>query len=178
MAETGKKRYPEYQRVYDVLRSRIASGEYATKSLLPPEPELEEMFQVSRTTVRKAVELGLPEGTPLVCINRIQTANGSPITIAKNYIAASLVPDLEHTKEKIVSWYAYLGERYGLTITGAKDMISACNASFEESELLQIAPGSALLTIHRICSGEAGPIEVDQVKIVASRYELEVFMQG
>ena len=65
----------------------------------------------------------------LVCINRIQTANGSPITIAKNYIAASLVPDLTHTKEKIISWYAYLSERYGIVITGAKDMISACTAS-------------------------------------------------
>ena len=241
MAEAGKKRYPEYKRVYDALRSKIASGEYATKSLLPPEPELEAMFQVSRTTVRKAVELliqeglvvakqgfgtqvinrktvqnlnrltsisqtlenmgytvgtksiyvqtvpaqgelaeelGLPEETPLVCINRIQTANGSPITFTKNYIAASLVPDLTHTKEKIISWYAYLSERYGIVITGAKDMISACTASFEESELLQIAPGSALLTIHRICSGESGPVEIDQVKIVASRYELEVYMQG
>lgn len=240
MADTVKKRYPEYKRVYDALLERITAGEYPTGSLLPAEPELESMFQVSRTTVRKAVELltrqglvvakqgfgtqvinrktvqnlnkltsisqtlknmgyetgtksiyvetthaqgdiaselGIECGTPLFCINRIQTATGAPIAIAKNYIPCSLTPGLENTKVKILSWYAYLRENYGISLISARDIIGACNASFEESELLQIAPGSALITIRRVCYGESGPVEVDMVKIVAGRYELEVFMQ-
>lgn len=240
MADTATKRYPAYKRVYDSLLEKIKKGEYPTGSLLPAEPELEEMFQVSRTTVRKAVELltqqglvvakqgfgtqvinrktmqnlnkltsisqtlknmgyeigtksiyvetipaqeeiaeelGIPYGTPVFCINRIQMANGSPIAIAKNYIPCSFVPGLENTKVKILSWYSYLQEHYGISLISARDIISACNASFEESELLQIAPGSALITIRRVCSSETGPVEVDMVKIVASRYELEVHMQ-
>ncbi len=241
MADTVKKRYPEYKRVYDALMEEISGGKYPAGSLLPPEPELGEMFHVSRTTVRKAVELlskqglvvarqgfgtqvinqkpmqnlnkltsvsqtlanmgyeigtksiyveqiraegdiaealALPVGTPLFCVNRIQTAGASPIAIAKNYIPCSLTPGLEKNRVKILSWYSYLKEHYGVSFTGARDVISACNAGFEESELLQIAPGSALITIRRVCSNESGPVELDMVKIVADRYELEVYMQG
>lgn len=241
MKPTASKRYPEYKRVYDALLEKITGGTYPAGSLLPPEPELEQMFRVSRTTVRKAVELlskqglvivrqgygtqvvnskpvqnlnkftsisqtltnmgyeigtksiyieplcageglaeslAVPVGTPLFCINRIQTAGASPIAIAKNYIPCEFTPGLEKTKTKILSWYAYLNEHYGVHLTAARDVISACNATFEESELLQIAPGSALITIRRVCSNESGPVEVDVVKIVASRYEFEVFMQG
>ena len=52
-----KARYPAYKQVYDALLEKIEKKEYPTGSLLPAEPELEKMFQVSRTTVRKAVEL-------------------------------------------------------------------------------------------------------------------------
>ena len=48
---------PAYIRVYNTLRSRILEGDYAIGDLLPAEPELEKQFLVSRTTVRRAVEL-------------------------------------------------------------------------------------------------------------------------
>ena len=53
---------PAYVRVYNTLRGRILDGDYALGELLPPEPELEKQFLVSRTTVRKAVELLSREG--------------------------------------------------------------------------------------------------------------------
>lgn len=53
---------PAYIRVYNSLRSRILEGDYAIGDLLPPEPELEKQFMVSRTTVRKAVEMLSREG--------------------------------------------------------------------------------------------------------------------
>lgn len=241
MEPTARKRYPEYKRLYDTLMEEISTGKYPTGSLLPPEPQLGELFHVSRTTVRKAVDLlskqglvvtkqgfgtqvisskpmqnlnkltsvsetlttmgyeigtksiyieptyaseeiaralALSVGTPLFCINRIQTASSAPIAIAKNYIPRALTPGLEKSKVKILSWYAYLSEHYDISFTGAHDIISACSAGFEESELLQIDPGSALITIRRVCSNESGPVELDIVKLVASRYELEVYMQG
>ena len=50
-------RYPAYSMVYDTLKQEIIDGDIAIGELLPPEPELERRFQVSRTTVWKAVEL-------------------------------------------------------------------------------------------------------------------------
>lgn len=48
---------PEYRRVYSELKREIKSGTYAPGMFLPTEAELEEIFGVSRTTVRKAISL-------------------------------------------------------------------------------------------------------------------------
>ena len=55
-------RLPQYLRVYEVLRRRIEDHEYPVGSFLPPEPELGKLHAVSRTTVRKAVEMLIDDG--------------------------------------------------------------------------------------------------------------------
>ena len=44
-----------YLNVYNTLKQEISEGLLKVGSLLPTEQELEERFDVSRTTVRKAV---------------------------------------------------------------------------------------------------------------------------
>jgi len=51
-----------YQQVFSSLRAQITSGVYSPGDFLPPEPELEKQFKVSRTTVRRAVEMLRVEG--------------------------------------------------------------------------------------------------------------------
>ncbi|MBO5295470.1 MAG: GntR family transcriptional regulator [Clostridia bacterium] len=51
-----------YMLVYNSLKDRILSGAYPIGSLLPPEPALETMYKVSRTTVRKATDMLVQEG--------------------------------------------------------------------------------------------------------------------
>ena len=55
--ESIMKNEPMYMNVYRILVKRIEGGIYNTDDLLPPEPVLQEEFQVSRTTIRKAMEL-------------------------------------------------------------------------------------------------------------------------
>lgn len=51
------KKTASYQIVYQELKSKIKDGFYPVGTLLPTESELESMFQVSRTTIRKAVNM-------------------------------------------------------------------------------------------------------------------------
>lgn len=51
------KREASYQNIYNAIKQRISSGEYKVGELLPNEAKLCEMFHVSRTTIRRAVEL-------------------------------------------------------------------------------------------------------------------------
>ena len=51
------KNEPMYMNIYRILTKRIDAGIYGTDELLPPEPELESEFQVSRTTIRKTMEI-------------------------------------------------------------------------------------------------------------------------
>jgi GntR family transcriptional regulator len=53
---------PLYLQVYASLRAQIEKGDVKVGEYLPPEPELQKRFKVSRTTVRKAVDLLSKEG--------------------------------------------------------------------------------------------------------------------
>lgn len=46
---------PRYRHIFDILRARIANGEYPPGHKLPTEAELMELFNVSRTTVSRAM---------------------------------------------------------------------------------------------------------------------------
>ena len=44
-----------YQRTYEKILEDLRNDVYPVNSLLPPEPKLEEIYHVSRTTVRRAI---------------------------------------------------------------------------------------------------------------------------
>ncbi|MEC6746942.1 GntR family transcriptional regulator [Marinilactibacillus sp. XAAS-LB27] len=51
-----------YIEIAETLRKKILSGEYPVSSLIPSEVELERTFDVSKITIRKAVELLVADG--------------------------------------------------------------------------------------------------------------------
>lgn len=57
---------PRYLLVYNALKTRIENLEYPPGALLPPEPELEKFYKVSRTTIRKSVEMLQDQGFVLI----------------------------------------------------------------------------------------------------------------
>lgn len=229
---------PIYKMVYLDIKNKIEDGTYAIGVLLPSEPKLEKEYVVSRTTVRKAIDLLTKEnliavkqgygtevinnkssqslnritsvsqtlkskgfnvgvssqfiqviqadanlasdlsvavGDKIIEINRIQTADNIPVTISKNYIPLSLVSGLERLQTPIVSLYQYISDKYDIQFTEIKDKISACSATFEEANAMQINPNDALITIKRVCYCNKKPVEVDDVKIIASQYEYESY---
>ena len=122
-------------------------------------------------TYELADELQLEVGEPVILISRIQTSDGAPITIAKNYIAEKYVPGLIDEKENIVSLYRYINEKYSIGITKVEDSLSACSATFDEAVALGVEPKTALIVVRRVCYTSGRPFEVDFVKIIASKYE-------
>jgi len=57
-----KGKLPLYQQVYEILRTAILTGEWKVREPIPPEPVLMKELQVSRTTLRQAVDLLCREG--------------------------------------------------------------------------------------------------------------------
>ena len=230
-----------YTRVYESIKNDIVNEKYKLGDMLPTVPELEKIFGVSRTTIRKSEEilaaegyihiqqghgttviqkrisqrlnsltsisqtlenrgyevgtkntfitiepstnkvagiLNIEPGSPVVVINRVQTADDAPVAITKNYILHSKTPGIENTNSKIVSLYKYLNNNYGIVYTSAVDTISACSASYEDAVILDTVPGEPLLTIHRVCYINDVPTEYDSVKVLADKYEFEVYLKG
>jgi GntR family transcriptional regulator len=235
------KRIPAYVKVYSKLKGLILDDTYAIGSLIPTEPELCEMFEVSRTTIRKAVELleqggyvrvqqgrgtevldykltqrlnivssfsetleakgyevrsksmhidmvvppknvlddlGLHADTKVVCIQRIQLANGKPVALMTNYVVPDIAPGIVSESGSFVSLYHHLETKYGVLISSARDNIKAKVADFLESELLQIPIGSPLLVDRRITCSLGRPIEVVIMIVDAAKYEFSVNLLG
>jgi GntR family transcriptional regulator len=57
---------PAYMNVYALLKKKINNNVYEVGEFLPPEKELEIEYDVSRTTIRRAIELLAREGFVLV----------------------------------------------------------------------------------------------------------------
>ena len=53
---------PPYKQIAEIIRQRIASGEYAKGTRIPTESEMVETWEVARTTARRAIALLRDEG--------------------------------------------------------------------------------------------------------------------
>lgn len=53
---------PPYKQIAEIIRQRIASGEYRKGTRIPTESEMVETWEVARTTARRAIALLRDEG--------------------------------------------------------------------------------------------------------------------
>jgi GntR family transcriptional regulator len=97
-----KKRIPAYMKVYTQIKGMILDDTYPIGSLMPTEPDLCQQFQVSRTTIRKAMELLEQAG-----FIRIQQGRGTEVldyrTTQKLNIVSSFTETLESKGYKVSS---------------------------------------------------------------------------
>ena len=122
----------------------------------------------------ESTDLGIPDYTELVRMERLAYANDRPIAIMENHLKADLVPGIESRRSEIGSLYAFLEREYGITIDGATDYIRASVAGPEEAEKLNVVLGSPLLIVKRIGYFKAEPTELALLRIVADHYEYAV----
>lgn len=136
------KRVPRYWRVYEVIRRRIEDHEYAVGSFLPPEAELCALLAVSRTTVRKAVELLVDDGFLMV-----RRGRGTEI------LDFRAIQKLQW----ITSFSETLRER-GRAVAYRELKLQRVNAPAPVAEDLRMAVGSPLVLVHRLILADGKPI--------------------
>ena len=135
---------PAYIRVYNAIRSKILDGEYAIGDLLPPEPELEKLFLVSRTTVRKAVEMLSHEGL-------VAAKQGRGTTVL-DYHTTQNINQVSSTSETL--------KQKGCKTYYKNMYISTVPASARLAGELQVKPGSPLILIQRLLIADDKPIAI------------------
>lgn len=90
---------PRYHQVYVTLRSWVRDGTYKPGDQIPTEPKLCEMFDVSRITVRKAIDHLAREGWLVR-----QQGKGTFVQLSAARSAASL--DIEEVRSQVASFAA------------------------------------------------------------------------
>ncbi len=118
-----------------------------------------------------AAALELPEGSLVICLERIRFADGEPIALMHNFLPAALVR-LNDEALETHGLYEIL-RASGIALTSATQRMSAKNALAAEARLLDEPRGAALLTMERtVLDDRDQPVEFGQHVYRASRYSL------
>lgn len=99
-----------------------------------------------------ARQLGLRTGDAMVQVRRLLHASGRPIVLDEIWLPGSLFKGL--TAERLNQYqgpmYGLFEAEFGVRMIRAKEKIRALAADALSAELLQVAPGSPLLSVERL----------------------------
>ncbi|HVO20212.1 MAG TPA: GntR family transcriptional regulator [Anaeromyxobacter sp.] len=136
------RRVPQYWRVYEDIRRRIEGLDYAVGSFVPTESELCALLGVSRTTVRKAVELLVDDG-----FLAVRRGRGTEVL---DFRAVQKL-------QRITSFSETLRER-GCAVTYRELKVRRVPASPSVADDLQLPAGAPVILVHRLVVADGKPI--------------------
>ncbi len=135
-------RLPAYAQVYHALKKEIIDGDMGVGEFLPPEPDLEKRFAVSRTTIRKAVELLTREG----------------FVSPKQGIGTEI---LDYRTKQNLNHVTSISEtltKKGYTVSAKNLSIALVPAPGKVAKALEIAEGALVACIRRVQVADGKPI--------------------
>lgn len=137
-------RQPVYQLVYKNVKQGITDGRYAIGDKLPSEAEMQAIYNVSRTTVRKAVEMLAAEGF-------VYIKQGKGTIVIDNTIKQSY--------NKMNSFTETL-RAMGYAVSLKNLSISRTRADASVAKMLEVDPGTELACIQRIPLADGHPAAI------------------
>ncbi|MDQ1013674.1 GntR family transcriptional regulator [Streptomyces afghaniensis] len=104
--------------------------------------------------------LGLKPRQKVIRLLRVRTVDGQPAAIQDSWIPYALAPALADEELLGGSLYRTLADRFGIRLAWAEQEVSAAAADPEQATLLQVPPGTPLITITRLTHSDGtGPAE-------------------
>ena len=141
---------PLYHQLYEILRDDVLSGKWQPGDMIPPESELIERYQVSRTTVRQVLDMLVSDGL-------IHRQQGRGTIVAH--------PTVEQALVRIVSFTEDMGQR-GFR-PGTKVLSSGLvPAPPEIAEKLEVEPGEELAHLERLRLASDEPMSIEVCYLV------------
>ena len=129
---------PIYLQIEQLLTEKITNGELAPGDVLPSEPEMTELYGVSRMTIRKAVDYLVRQGV----VER-QRGRGTFVSQSKMDFKMSLPLDKHLTSSEVA-------EFLNAPIRNKLLHLSQEEASSKVAELLNISPGTKVWYMTRL----------------------------
>ncbi len=141
---------PLYHQLHEILRDRIVNGGWQPGDMIPPESELIERYQVSRTTVRQVLDMLVNEGL-------IYRQQGRGTFVAH--------PTVEQALLRIISFTDDMRQR---GLTPGTEVLSAdlIPAPRDIAEKLEIEPGEELAYLKRLRLANGEPMSVEESHLV------------
>ena len=120
-------------------------------------------------------KLQLPEGAPLVFLERLRFANGEPIVWVETYLPYERFPKLLRVDFECHSLYRELKQTYLTPVERVVREIEATNASYHEAELLNIKPNAAICFVTTVSYDFSNkPVEYSRAHYRGDRNQFRV----
>lgn len=124
-----------------------------------------------------AGELELPEGEPVVLLERLRIVDGRPWSLVTTYLPDARFPGMTGEDFETESLYALMEGRYGVPIAHGRRTIEAIAADEETAAALGVRAGDPLLRLTSTAYDEEGtPVEhfVARHRADATSFEVRV----
>lgn len=132
---------------------------------------------VEPSPVQVAAELGIPEGSPVLTIERLRFVRDEPWVLATTYLDARLEEELRGADLENGSLYEVLENRLAVKLVSGRRTIEAVAANRDMARALDISTGSPVLMLRSTSVGEDGqPVEhfIAYHRGDRSRFEVEL----
>ena len=148
-----------------------------TAGSLPSSKILKKEFTLASGKISQA--LSIPDGSPVLFINRLRFIDDVPFLISRTYLAITRISkEFQEEDFENQSLYALLEEKYGYEISYSQRFLEATHASQGEAKLLTINPGDSIVLTRSItCFQDGTPFEYDigLHRGDRARFEINVF---
>lgn len=143
---------PRYIQIHNQIKSRIEAGEWTSQKRLPAERELSETFNVSRMTLRQAIQTLVDEGL-------LERKVGSGTYVAEKKVSEPALGMTSFTELMAATGRVSKTQTisYKLTSPSASEMMR-----------LQLADDEEVLIMERLRMGDDEPILLERTTLPAS----------
>jgi GntR family transcriptional regulator len=150
MAINRQSKMPLHEQLYEILRSSIQRGDWEVGEMIPTEPELIEQYEVSRITVRQALNRLVNEGL-------IYRQQGRGTFVAE--------PTLEQGLTRIISFTEDMHQR-GL-VPGTHVLFEGLVPAPDDiADQLQVSAGEELARLERLRLANQKPMSIEESYLV------------
>ncbi len=151
--DPDRKDIPLYSQVQLVIAEHIAAGRLAPGQQLPSERQLCDRFEISRVTARRALAALVDDGL-------IEASPGKGWFVSDGYLSEP---------PNALQSFTMLARARGLEPTARVLSHEVRDATMDEAEGLQIAPGSSVLELERVRLLDGVPVAVHRCLIPLAR---------
>lgn len=144
---------PLYSRVYSVIRDQIESGALRPGDRLPSERSICQKLEVSRVTVRRALQELRDDAV-------IEPAAGRGFRVAAGHVG--------EPPNALMS-FTTMGIDRGLVVTSQVLAMTIRPATIDEAESLRLAPGAPIFELIRVRCFDGLPVALDESRIPHGR---------
>jgi len=122
-----------------------------------------------------AQALRISDGDKVYCLKRLRYVNGEPVAVVTSFLPAALFPDIDQEDLEGQSLYQIYEQVYKRSLKWAEEIIGAATITPDDADILQAAPGSAVLLIKETTyDGTETPIEYSISVLCGDRYTASV----
>jgi GntR family transcriptional regulator len=122
-----------------------------------------------------AGSLEIAPGAPVAQIERLRTADGTPLALERVYLPAERLPDIGEADLENGSLFELLGRRYGIKLADADQRVVAVPIEAEEAALLGVEESAPGLRFHTLARDSEGtPAYYATSLYRGDRYEIDL----